>query len=139
MSNLAPSPITLCFFRSETIFYANTFNIARMFLHLISPLYSLPLLPTLVAAIRHGWRIEGCERDYKILPCILPCGPATKRLFNFDPIEISASQTDALAKLEAEACPFFGQVVMGRISLVPFFFRKRKTHAPASAEKSVMD
>ena len=49
-----------------------------------------------------------------------------------------ASQTDALAKLEAEACPFFGQVVMGRISLVPFFFRKRKTHAPASAEKSVM-
>ena len=37
-----------------------------------------------------------------------------------------ASQTDALAKLEAEACPS-GQVVMGRISLVPFFFRKRKT------------
>ena len=37
-----------------------------------------------------------------------------------------ASQADALAKLEAEACPS-GQVVMGRISLVPFFFRKRKT------------
>ena len=90
-------------------------------------LYNLPQFLTLVGSIRHGRRIEGCERDYKILPCILPYRPATKRLFNFAPSKISASQTDALAKLEAEACPFSGQVVMGRISLVPFFFRKRKT------------
>jgi len=59
------------------------------------PLYNLPQLSTLVAAIRQGRRIEACERDYKILPCILPFGPAIKRLFNFDPIEISASQADA--------------------------------------------
>ena len=101
-------------------------------------LYNLPQLSTLVGVIRQGRRIEVCERDYKILPCILPYGPAIKRLFNFDPIKISASQADALAKLEAEACPI-GQVIMGRISLVPFYFRKRKTHAPASAQQKVME
>ena len=42
-----------------------------------------------------------------------------------------ASQADALAKLEVEACPFFGQVVMGRIFWVTFLFRHKKVTRPS--------